>query len=367
MSRRGRANNVEGGVGKKRGGEQGCWEVVGGWGQGRMGQGPAGRQLVLWYLPTCDLLLLLCHAQTNCTGSSQSIYKSSQQPASRGLSEAITFLSSVFCLVSAPQPVGRDGMEILQVVAGRDHPRQAGLRWPVMCCGSLLSAPTRESPGPPGQQPPAAPCSVPDSCYASTRSSLHAGRSSRDYTTRHSAPLQPGIPISSLSISNQRPGRDDTRLGKAPAENNKRASACRDGGGFAAGIGMSSRPRPCPPPSSAALVLYRRVGPLVSSLCWAWSAPVASVLPVRATTSHLVFETLGSGAAVWRQSVIQSPCQCQVVAQPPRLLLLLLFPGRGPAPSVGCCGGHTDADTGWHSLQRRLSRALSHPSKVPKV
>ncbi|KAJ0118103.1 hypothetical protein J7T55_014556 [Diaporthe amygdali] len=64
------------------------------------------------------------------------------------------------------------------------------------------------------------PCSVPDSCGCKY--------------TQHAAPTSSQTPPNpefqyTASISHQRPGRNDTSLGKAPAENNKR---CRDGGGF---------------------------------------------------------------------------------------------------------------------------------------
>lgn len=193
------------------------------------------------------------------------------------------------------------------MVAGRDNPRQAGL-----CCAPVLSfPPTRKSTARLGSSHQRRPARYLTAACASTRSTQHAARST-DLVT---GPTAPGIPISSLSISYQRSGRNDARLGKAPAENNKR---CRDGCGFAAGIGMSSRPRPCPPPSLPLQShgLWSQASGLVFSVCLLLR-PISSACS--ATTSHLVFETLGSGAAVWTQLGIQTPCQCQVVAPTPRL------------------------------------------------
>lgn len=103
---------------------------------GRMGQGPAVAGSL--YLATCNLLL--CHAQA----TDQTQTKPNSQPArAQDLPGALRWRGAsffFFCplFFSAPQPV--DGMEICEVVAGRDHPRQSG---PVMCCGSLLSPNSR--------------------------------------------------------------------------------------------------------------------------------------------------------------------------------------------------------------------------------
>lgn len=141
----------------------------------------------------------------------------SQGPGSRQGSQLEGRFFFFFFLYSLLGPPSSkvDGMGWESVSGGRQGSSKTN--GPVMCSGSLLS-PTRESPGPPGHHPSAAPCSVPDSCYASTRSSQHAE------PTLSQAPPHHRIPISSLSISHQRPGGMTPGWARPPAENNKSMS-----------------------------------------------------------------------------------------------------------------------------------------------
>lgn len=147
----------------------------------------------------------------------------------------------------------------------------------------------------------------------------HAARST-DLVTR---PTAPGIPISSLSISHQR----NHPRGMTPAWARARRRITRavaTAVGFAAGIGMSSRPRPCPPPSLPSLV----------SGLWPLACGLLSSLPV-----SRVFEPGGTwGTQATAPVSGGSSTNASLAAH----LFLLLFPGRGPRQSAACRGGHTD-------------------------
>lgn len=194
------------------------------------------------------------------------------------------------------------------VSGGRQGSSKTG--GPVMCCGSLCSQlenrPARL--GISHQRRPAR--------YLTAAMQAHAARST-DLVTR---PTAPGIPISSLSISHQRNHpRGMTPAWAGPPRRITRAVATAVG--FAAGIGMSSRPRPCPPPSL----------PSLASGLWSLAS---GLLPVRLSCVLRLTWGIQATAPVSGGSSTNASLAAH--------LFLLLFPGGGPRQSAACRGGHTD-------------------------
>lgn len=220
-------NNVEGGVGEERGA-----------GQGRVdGSGPHGHraQLQLASLRLATFLLLCSapgHRARRANQPDQLPGSSSQPgPSTRQGSQLegrLFFLASCLLLLLGPLLIQGWLMGWKSVSGGgQGSSKTSG---PVMCSGSLLS-PTRESPGPPGHQPSAAPCSVPDSCccHASTRSGSTQQARSTQHRPRHWPHRTQNSNIQPLHLSTSDPG------GMTPAWARPRrriTSACRDGGGF---------------------------------------------------------------------------------------------------------------------------------------